>query len=306
MSNDFDSPDPYGSDPDDSSKPTDSLPFSTAVFRGVGAANRTLLGAFVMLVLIGPIQVMVAVSGALMLQGNVFQPPEPGQPPSPEMYLILGLGCFTCCWLPVVVFGLPWAVGGIYGQLCDRIARRTARSYVDCAKRFYTRLLLLVIIFMAIVMLMCVPLWILGAVLNSAQPAGGEFDVEQLREANRHPVNIAVGVAFSLVLTTLSVIFTLIQAALVSKDCQIGEATSRAFRFVREHPGDTFKLLVIFILTSIPLIVLQQAGNFVPTVTVIMLALGIVTTLYTCYLSVLNAGIGVSAYLNHQSAKELA
>ena len=63
---------------------SEPMPFRAAVLRGIGAANKTLVGAVLVLAISGPMQIASSLSGGLLMQGGAFQPPAEGEPPPPS------------------------------------------------------------------------------------------------------------------------------------------------------------------------------------------------------------------------------
>lgn len=284
---------------------SERLTFGEALSRGIHAAHKTLVGAVVMLVIIGPMQVVSSLSGALVMQGEAFQPPAPGEPPSPALFLMMGYGCFICSWFIVLIFATPWAGGGIYGQVADHLTGKTVGSFAQYGRQFYTRILLLFLLYFAVLIVLLIPVWVVGAALSTQHMQAGQMDPEAMRELSRHPLNIIVGVFFGLALTALSTILTLVQAGLVLNNCGTMEGISIALSFVRRRFMDTFKLYLVLIVTSIPIVLFQQAGNFIPVVTTpIMAVVGCLSAIYLAYISVLNAGLGSSVYVARRPAEE--
>jgi hypothetical protein len=256
------------------------------------------LGAVIILLIIGPMQVVSSLSGALVMQGDAFQPPAPGEAPPPALFLMMGYGCFICFWFIVLVFATPWAGGGIYGQVADHLTGKPAGSFVQYGRQFYTRILLLLLLYSAVLIVLLVPVWAVGAALSAQHMQAGRMDPEAMRELSRHPLNILVGVLFGLTLTALMTIMCLVQAALVRNNCGTLEGIGSAFRFIRQRFADSLKLYLVLIVTSIPIALFQQAGNLLPVVTTpIMAVVGCLSSVYLAYISVLNAGLGTSVYV---------
>ena len=293
-------PNPYASGSADPYEPTyesEPIDFAQVISRGIRAANRTLVGAVLIFAIVGPIQILSTAASALIIQGGGFQPPAQGAPPTPQMFAMMGLGCFSCVWFPIMLIALPWASGGIYGQLLDRIVGRPVGALGSYGKKFYVRMLLLMLMYVAVLIVLMIPVWITGAVLGAGQMQGGQFDPVKIRELSRHPLNVVVSVLFGLGVTAAGTVMMIAQASSVTHDCRTRDALRNSWRYIGRQTGEVLKLFFIFVGTAVPMVLLQQIGNFLTTASMlIMLVVGFLSALYVSYLSVLNPGIVVSAY----------
>lgn len=282
--------------------PQPAAPFGAAVARGFSAAHRTLVGAVLAFVILGPMQISSYISGALMMKGG-FQPPAEGQPPSAELLSIIGLGLFSCLWIPVMIFAFPWVIAGIAGRVRDHVFDRELGGFSEHGKRYYGRILCLLLLYFGVLLVLFMPFWIAGAVTGAQQAQADAFDPQQLREMQRSPGNLALGVGFALLLTLFGTLLNLVQANLVVEDTTVTNAITGGLRFVGRRFADFSKLFGVYLLLAIPMFFMQQVGNFLPDITVLVMAvLGLVTTVYISYLSVVNVGIGVSVYAARRPA----
>lgn len=281
---------------------TPSLSFSSLAVRGFAAGNRAIVGALLLFLLLAPNQIGGNLSAVLLLESGGMQV-QPGQEPPPEAFMMIGVGCFICTWLPLVVFGMPWVMGGILGIVRSAVIGGTVDGFPTNAKRYYVRLLLLVLLAIVASLAVYLPITLASSLISGQQQVGmaSGFSSEQLQEASRNPVNLALGYVAMLAFAGVGVILNLTQASMALEDTELIAAIGKAFRFCQRHVTDACKLYALAAIISLPTVFLQQAMAMFGLFTYgPALALAVLFSAYLSYSSVINSGIGVSLYYGRE------
>ncbi|MEZ6114056.1 MAG: hypothetical protein R3C99_24040 [Pirellulaceae bacterium] len=274
------------------------LPFSSLAVRGFAAGNRAILGALLLFLLLAPNQIGGNLSAVLLLETGGMQV-QPGKEPPPEAFMMIGVGCFICTWLPLVVFGMPWVMGGILGIVRGAVIGDPVDKFPSNAKRYYVRLLLLVLLAIVASLAIYLPITFAGSLISAQQQVdlAAGFTPERLQDSSRNPVNLAFGYVAMMAFAGVGVILNLTQASIALENAELMTAIGKAFRFCQRNVADTCKLYVIAAIISFPTVFLQQAMAMFGLFTYgSALGLAVLFSAYLSYSSVINSGIGVSLY----------
>jgi hypothetical protein len=283
------------------------MSFGQIVSRGFAAAHGVPIGLLLYFLLLGTQQGLNTLVGG-MFSPEVFQI-KPGDEPSPELLGLIGFGCFSCIWGLISLFGTPWVTGGVVGQLRDRIGQPEGPPgrFTEYAGRFYGRMLVLALIWVAIFAALWIALMIVGAVIASTQIEPGQtLTPEKLQELNFHPANIASGIAVFLIMTLLGVIWGLAEAALVVDSKGPLAALGDAMKLCGQHKSDALKLFLLFALLGAALMIPGALFAALQTKSMAVRAgVGLLVALYFPYLIVIELGCAVSLWLARRPSASL-
>lgn len=272
------------------------MSFSRILSRGTRAANRTPKALVLYIVVLGLFQGLSTVAGGLMpIEALQMQP---GQAPSPQLFWLIGFGCFSCVWGLVMIFVTPWITAGAVGQMRDRLTRPdgSAAAFAEHASRYYRRMLIIGIIWLLIFVVLWAILAGVGLAIVSAQ--GGDVNPQKIDELNTHPANIASGIVLLLLLSALGVWFAVAQAVVVADDQTALSSLSRACRFCTGHTAEAFKLFLLFLVLGAGMVLITQLPALLGAKNLGVLALaGLLLALYFPYIILLELGWATSLYL---------
>lgn len=282
------------------------MPFSSVVSRAFAAANRSIPGILFCIVLFGIPQAMGIILGPYM---TTQVQPKPGQPPGPEMLLMMGFGCFSCVWLLVIIFGAPWVYGGILGQHRDHIHHpgQPPGSFSEYAGRCYARMLGMTAIVLGVCFAIMIPIGCIGWVLamSQLQGPGGQIDPQKMQELAQHPINIAAGVLMIVWMTAIGTLFNPAYVILWGEDESITSSMKKSYRLLRDNRSDAVKLFFVYLLLGMVMWVLRPViGVLQIKAMPVIVPIGIALGFYVSYLPVLNFGIATSLYLARKPAVE--
>ena len=277
------------------------MSFATVFSRGFAAANRTPVGLLFLLLILGVQQLVGAVAAVAQ--------PQPGMSPEreigPEIFVPMALGCFSCVWLFVILFGMPWVLGGVFGQLRDRIAKPEGKAgaFAQYGNAFYLQMLLILLIFVGIAIVIMVPLIVGSMAFAFSQMAGGAPDPQQMQKSmTENPIFAIGGLVTGLIMCAVGVVSHMAFAAVVVDNERAVSALGRSLRFCTENAGDWVKLYFTFVVLGVPLAIIQ----LIPAVTqisnkTISLGGGLISAVYAPYLTLLGAALAASLYLARRS-----
>lgn len=274
--------------------------FGAVVSRGFSAAHRAPTGAAWIFLLLIPTQALGAVMNSVMFGSDFFSRMQrgdvggDGQVP-PEMMMLMGAGCVSCVWMPVMLFGLPWIWGGIAGQIRDRLLDVPLQSFHTHGKRYYITMLALLVLFVVAVIVVSIP----GAIVNqlvamSQATPGRPMDVEGMRALALHPANIAASILGVMLMTAVSTIVYLIASTIVAGGYGLRTAFSEGFALCRRHSGDVARLFGVYILLILPFFIVQWGQSQLTLNLAVGLILSILGTLYLAYVSIASFGLAGS------------
>jgi hypothetical protein len=206
--------------------------FGRILQRGFFAANRSLAGLALLIVVYGTYEgVSIVMSDTAGIR-ELLAPLGAGPPP--EDVVTMGSGCIACVWLFVTVFGGPWVVGGIIGQLRDRMSApdQPAGNFGWHAEMFYMPILVLTLTYLAVELLLTVPVWLLSMGIAELPAQSG------LAELLPKGISAVISKAMSLV-------FMLAIAIVVTEYEGPFRSLKIAFSFLKRHVADIAMLFVV-------------------------------------------------------------
>jgi hypothetical protein len=263
--------------------------FGRILQRGFFAANRSLAGLALLIVVYGTYEgVSIVMSDTAGIR-ELLTPLGAGPPP--EDVVTMGRSCFACAWLFVVVFGGPCVVGGIIGQLRDRISApdQPAGNFGWHAEMFYLPILVLTLTSLAVALLLTIPVWLLSMGISELPSLSG------LAEPLPKGISAVIGKGVSLV-------FMLAIAIVVTEYEEPFRSLKIAFSFLKRHVADFAMLFVVVGALHLTWWLLQQGLLLVlwwlsQQGLLLLAVLGTVTAVIAPYIMLLSMAWIVSLWL---------
>lgn len=273
------------------SVPQEGLSFRRIVAAGFRTVNAVWLAPVLLFVILAP-QQTGACAELLALRGSGRQLP-------PWLIAMAIVGHLSLIWWLVVLFGLPWVVGGAAAQFADHlIPPERRRSYVEHANHFYGRSFALLILSGVLLAALFVPLYALPMWLMTRND--GLFTADDLRtmiDTASHPAMLACTIAYWLAAAVVVTACDLVVAAVVLEDLDLFHAVRRSLSFVRGHRADAARLWLFVMLLGLPDVLLQQAMVLVPMPAIPLLVIAVGTATYNAYAILLNVAVAESLSL---------
>lgn len=277
------------------------MSFSQIFSRGLEAALRTPLGIIGYFCVLGLQQATIPISSAFL--PAMFEQ-QPGAPPSPETLTFVGIGCFTCTWSLVMIFAGPFVAGGTLGQLRDRLSalEKPVGRFSDYGSQFYLRALVVMLVFIGVMTGLYFVNAIVGGLITASQDVGTKMDYAEFQKLARHPANIASGIITGVIFTAVSVVFHLAFAIVGSDNRSALGALGEALRFCRVHSVDAFKLFIVYLTFNAISWPLYASGALFSVRSIpVLVLLGFILAIWISFLVVLSLGLATSLYLARRS-----
>lgn len=268
------------------------MSFTRILLRGFSAARGCLAGLMLLVVLYGWFDGAEIVFGDTVDIRAVLAPLGDGPPPEDLVPMVRG--CLTCVWLPVTLFGAPWVVGGMIGQLRDRMIGRDVptASFGTHAEMFYVPILVLSLTFLAVQLLLTIPLGLLEMALSGA---ASHPDLAKLLSKARG----------ALIGGGIKLVFILASTVVVTEYEEPFASLKRALLFLRRHIADGVKLLAAVIALRLAWWLPQQALRLICQQHLTMLAvLGAITAVCNSWIMLQSVAWTVSLWLARRPGEE--
>jgi hypothetical protein len=264
--------------------------------RGVVAAHGALLGALFLFLLHAPLQVLSAVAQGIAKEAGR----EPGQQPAPAQ---LGLSCGTFVLSLAVFFLFPLVLGGILGQVRDRLEspQQAPGAFGNYGRAFYSRLLGMQALFMLVMFVLLLPvmayaMWLAmeAAALGSAAPDAPLMTGQLLSR----PALIAAMVAFSVAASVVGLVYWMANCVVVAEGERVMASWRRSLHFCRQNVA---ALLVLWLVNLAAGLVLSPFALVVSlrivTPVWVLVPLAVVYAALIAYWGLILAGLVMSLYL---------
>ena len=296
-----DSPNPF--EPPREQQPASTYPevdFREVIRRGFAAAHRCLTGGIWMFVVLLPLQIQNSVMSSVMFESGLFDQLQsgdanPGSGPPPGVFMMMGFGCFSCVWGLILLFAIPWIWGGIAGQLRDRLIAAQVDRFGSYGGRYYSSMLLFLIVFGAVVIALSIPNAVVGQwVSASAFGPGQPMDAESLRRLSLHPANLISGILTALVLVGAGTLLNVLIAMTVAIGRGFREGLGAGLSFCGGNITDLFKLYSVSVLLMVPVFIVSWLPQLLLPGVWSGILVGVLSALFLGYLSVVNLGLAAS------------
>jgi hypothetical protein len=288
------------------SQKSSAMSVGPIIGRGFAAAHGTLTGAFYLFLLHAPAQVLSAMAQLVQIE-SMHQPPGASGPALLSM--MLSLGNFVLA--VVVFFVFPFVLGGILGQVRDRLAtpHQQPGSFAAYGRANYLRLLgssglYLLIIFVLLAPVICVlaGLVVQAMMLNAEAPPDGQPFARQFL-ALSEPLTIIGLAVFTALAAIITMVYWIANCMLVSTSAGVFACWRQSLRFARHNVPAWLAVWFLIVAVSCliaPVGLATQLGWVTNSWEVVALAL-----LYAAligYMGVLFAGLLMSLYLARRRA----
>lgn len=279
---------------------SDGLSPGRIIGRGFAAAHGALAGAVYLFLLHVPLQVVSAVQRNV--QAGAF---APGREPDTEQ-AILSL-VFAAISLPLglaVFFAFPFLLGGMLGQVRDRIESPSQRpgSFGSYGRKWYGRLLGNQGLFTLAVMAAMVPLMSLAMgvaiqEVGAEPPAPGQIE----RRLLLHPVLLPAMLVAMLLISVVGAVYWVANCIVAIEGETIAAAWRRAFAFCRQNCLAVLALWLVNFTAGLAMSPLALLGQFgVVTDLWGLTALAVVHSALIGYWGLTLAGMTTSLYLDRR------
>jgi hypothetical protein len=282
--------------------------------RGLMAAHGALLGALFLFLLQAPVQILGAGSQGFWAKLT----PPPGQQADPTYALLaVAYGLGTCLLTAAVFFLFPLVLGGVLGQVRDRLepGRWPRRGFGTYARAHYVRLLGSQGLLLLAGLVITVPIMFMAVVLAFEQMSGmltgpneavpSPTPVELQRQILSQPGMLMGLVIGGLVLSAVTMVYWVANTILVCDGERVFAAWRKALHFCRENLSAVLVVWLLAFAAGLVLTPLSLAGQlgFVTDVWVLA-GLAVVYAALLGYGSVLMGGLVVSLYLGRGAPAE--
>ena len=265
------------------------MTFGQVLLRGLSAANRSIVGMVLLILLFGLLQASSVIIGGLSPADRVDFTP-----------FAMGYSCFSCFWVLVIVIAGPWVTAGVVGQLRDRIDQPgdVPESFAEYGGRFYLRLFALTLILFSVLILLSLILGLAAWAVMFEQFDGLPTQPAQLQQLQTHPASMAIDILGKMSMCAILFLFNLATSIAVIERTDVLASLGRAFDFIRGNVWDTGRLFG----ASALLAVISWGTGAIPTLFDIhafpvLLVLGVVTGIFVPYMLLLNLAWAVSLWL---------
>jgi hypothetical protein len=268
--------------------------------RGVVAAHGALIGALFLFLLHAPLQILSA-----MAQG--FPPGaarDPGQQPAPaQVALMMGVSCGTFVLSLAVFFLFPLVLGGILGQVRDRLEspHQAPGAFGSYGRTFYSRLLGMQALFMLVTFVLLLPvmayaIWLAMevAALGSAAPDTPMMTGQLLSS----PAFIAAMVAFSVAASVVGLVYWMANCVVVAEGERVMASLRLSLHFCRQN---VVALLVLWLVNLAAGLVMSPfalaCSRIIGPPPWVLVPLAVVYAALIAYWGLILAGLVMSLYL---------
>jgi hypothetical protein len=290
------------------------LPARQIIGRGLMAAHAAMLGALFLFLLQAPIQILGAGSQVFWTRLT----PPPGQQADPTYGLLaLAYGLGTCLLTAAVFFLFPLVLGGVLGQVRDRLepGRWPRGGFGTYARAHYVRLLGSQGLLMLAALVLMVPVMVLAMAKAfeqlSSLPTGpneavpSPNPVEFQRQLLSQPGMVLGMVIGGLVMSAVTMVYWVANTIVVCDGERVFAAWRKALHFCRANLPAVFVVWLLAFAAGLAMAPLSMAGQlgFVTD----LWALAGLAVLYAAllgYFGVLMAGLVVSLYLGRGAPAE--
>jgi len=275
--------------------------------RGAAAAHGVLIGVLFLFLLHAPLQVLSAVAQAM--------PPSPGgepgqKPGADQLVLTTGVSCGTFVFSLAVFFLFPLVLGGILGQVRDRLEcpGQTPGAFGKYGLAFYSRLLgsqalMTLLMFVLLLPVIAYAMWLAMQVEALGAPVDSrEINVRLLSE----PALLACMLVICLLASAVGIVYWVANCMVVSERERVFASWRKSLRFCRDHFGAVLALWLVNLVAGLVMSPFALVGSLrLITHLWVLVPLAVVYAALIAYWGVVLAGLVMSLYLAGRPPAEL-
>ena len=267
--------------------------------RGAATAHGVLIGVLFLFLLHAPLQVLSAVAQAMPLSPGG----EPGQKPgADQLVLTTGVSCGTFVFSLAVFFLFPLVLGGILGQVRDRLEcpGQTPGAFGKYGQAFYSRLLgsqalMTLLMFVLLLPVMAYAMWLAMQVeALGTSPVSQQVTGPLLSD----PALLACLLVICLLASAVGIVYWVANCIVVSERERVFASWRKSLRFCRDHFGAVLALWLVNLVAGLVMSPFALVGSlrFITHLWVLV-PLAVVYAALIAYWGVVLAGLVMSLYL---------
>jgi hypothetical protein len=269
------------------------------LWRGFAAAHGALLGALYLFLLHAPIQVLSAVAQGITPSPGSAPDQEPG---AGQLALMAGVSCGTFVFGLAVFFLFPLVLGGILGQVRDRLEwpGQTPGAFGKYGHAFYSRLLgnqalMTLLMFVLLLPVMTYAMWLAMQVTA----LGTSPDYRQMTGFFlSSPALLACMLVVCLLASAVGIVYWVASCIVVSERERVFASWRKSLRFCRDHFGAVLALWLVNLVAGLVMSPFALVGSlrFITHLWVLV-PLAVVYAALIAYWGVVLAGMVMSLCL---------
>lgn len=253
-----------------------------------------------MLLVLAPVQIQNAIMASIMFNSGLMEQLQQGKidssnGPPPAAFMLIGVGCFSCIWLPALLLAIPWIWGGAAGQLRDELLGRNVGKFGTYGNQTYGGMFAYMLLFIVAAIALSVPNAIVNQLVSAGEMRPGlPWDAEAAQRLARHPANIAGSIVTSLLLAGAGTLLNILISVFVAVGRGFREGLRAGLSFCSDHLKGVFKLYLMNVLLLIPFVLIAWAPQLISQSVWIGIVFGGLSAAYLGYFSIVNLGMAAA------------
>ena len=271
--------------------------FGEVIQRGFAAAHARPAGGIWMFIVLVPIQIQNTIMASIVLNSGLMEQLQRdniatrnGAPPA--LWVLMGLGCFSCIWLLTLLLAIPWIWGGSAGQLRAQLLGVNVSSFGAYGRQYYGGMFAFLLMFVVVAVVLSIPNALVNQIVSaSAIRPGQPWDAETARSLARHPANIISSIVTFLIFAGAGTLLNVLISVSVAVGRGIRAGLGAGFAFCSDNLTDVLRLYLTCVLLTLPFVILAWIPPLITPSIWIGIVFGVLSAAYLGYLSLVNLAL---------------